>query len=225
MVSASCPLCTIYLVEANAADSSDLQTAEVAAVKLGARIVSNSWICYESLSCVSKRAFDHKGVTYLAAGGDFGYGEEGAPEVFDSVAAIGGTVLSKNGSQYSETLWSGSGGGCATGITKPQWQHDNDCSYRLANDAAAVASGVAEYDSFAYDGWFTVAGTSVPTGLLAGVFGLAENASKQNGGKTFWLKSHRKFLYDIGGSCNGGYTYDRYSTCAGWGTPNGIGAF
>jgi len=55
MVSATCPLCTIYLIEANSADSSDLEAAEVEAVKLSAHIVSNSWICYGSLNCVDRR--------------------------------------------------------------------------------------------------------------------------------------------------------------------------
>lgn len=223
MVSATCPLCTIYLVEANSAAASDLEAAEVEAVKLGAHIVSNSWICYGSLNCVNRRAFSHKGVIYLAAAADGGYGEEGAPADFDSVAAIGGTVLTKNGSHYSETA-DGSSGGCATGIRKPQWQHDQHCAYRLANDAAAVAWDVAEYDSYGYGGWFTVGGTSVATPLLAGVFGLAGNATKQQGGRTFWLTQRHKFLYAISG-CNGGYGYRQYNTCTGWGSPNGIGAF
>ena len=45
MISASCPLCTIYLVEANSNYSNDLDTAEKEAVKLGAHIVSNTWDC------------------------------------------------------------------------------------------------------------------------------------------------------------------------------------
>lgn len=225
MVSAVCPLCTIDLVEANSSDSADLQAAEAEAVKLGAHIISNSWTCASSSKCVSQKYFDRKGVTYLAAGGDSGFGYVGLPAAFDSVVAVGGTVLAKNGSQYSESPWDGSIGGCASGIKKPKWQHDHYCSTRLANDASAVASGVAEYDSYGYPGWFTVGGTSVPTPLLAGVFGLAGNASEQNGGKTFWEKAHRKDLYDIGGECNGGYSYTQYSTCVGWGTPDGIGAF
>jgi subtilase family serine protease len=78
-------------------------------------------------------------------------------------------VLTKSGSRYSETA-DGSSGGCATGIKKPKWQHDTHCAYRLANDAAAVAWNVAEYDTYGYGGWFTVGGTSVATPLLAGVF-------------------------------------------------------
>lgn len=227
MVSATCPLCTIYLIEANGADTSDLDTAEVEAVKLGAHIVSNSWICYNSLGCVSKYDFSHKGVTYLAAAGDAGSNEGGAPAVLDSVAAIGGTVLSKNGSQYSETAWDGGAGGCATGIKKPKWQHDSYCAYRLYNDAAAVAWEVAEYDTYGYSGWFTVGGTSVASPLLAGVFGLAGNATAQDGGRTFWQKRHQKFLYPIpeGHSGECAYTMGNYNTCAGWGSPDGIGAF
>ena len=50
MVSASCPNCTIYLVESNTNDASDTpEKAETEAVKLGARITSNSFICYGSL--------------------------------------------------------------------------------------------------------------------------------------------------------------------------------
>ncbi|HEX3672000.1 MAG TPA: S8 family serine peptidase [Candidatus Cybelea sp.] len=221
MVSATCPLCTIYLVEANSADTSDLDTAEAEAVKLGAHIVSSSWACLGITTCGSKRAFSHKGVAYLAAASDTG-SQEAAPADFDTVAAIGGTTLSKSGSSYSETAWS-TPGGCAMAIKKPVWQHDTDCSYRLANDAAAVATNIAEYDSYGYGGWFTIDGTSAAAPLIAGVFGLAGNAAAQDGGRTFWLKKHHKSLYDISG-CSG-YGYGQYSTCTGWGTPKGIGAF
>ncbi len=227
MVSATCPNCTIYLVEANTNASSDLEAAEAEAVKLGASIVSNSWTCYGSNNCVSQKYFDAKGVEYLAAAGDSGSGV-GAPAAFDSVAAIGGTQLAKNGSKYTETIWSSSSSGCASGIKKPAWQSiipDSVCAYRLANDAAAEAGcspGVAEYDSLD-GGWFSVCGTSVPAPLLAGVFGLAGNATKQDGGRTFWRKAHHKHLYDVQGQC--AYRQGRYTTCAGWGSPNGIDAF
>ncbi len=45
MVSASCPLCTIYLIEANSADGSDLAASVREAVKLGVHIVNTSWGC------------------------------------------------------------------------------------------------------------------------------------------------------------------------------------
>jgi subtilase family serine protease len=227
MISASCPKCTIYLVEANGADTSDLEAAEVQAVALGAHIVSDSWTC-GSLSCVDQKNFDTPGVAYLAAGGNTGSGEVEAPAALDTVAAIGGTALSKSGSKYSEKIWSGAAGGCATGIKKPKWQSaipDSVCAYRLTNDVAAEAGcspGVAEYDSNER-GWFAACGTSVAASLLAGVFGLAGNATKQDGGRTFWLTAHHNHLYYIKGTCE--YRQGQYTTCAGWGSPDGIGAF
>ncbi len=222
MVSATCPLCTIYLIEANSASGSDLQTAESEAVKLGAHVVSNSWICYGSTTCVDKSDFDTPGVTYLASAGDAGSNDGGAPMAFDSVAAIGGTVLSQNGSQYSEMPWSSSGGGCLKGVKRPKWQHDTFCKYRATNDASAVAWQIAEYDTYGEGGWFTIGGTSASAPLLAGVFGLAGNAAKQDGGRTFWQKAHHRYLYDI---CGGSCLESTYSYAGGWGSPDGIGAF
>ena len=222
MVSATCPLCTIYLVEANSAAGTDLSAAEAEAVKLGARIVTNSWSCAQSSSCISQRGFSHKGVIYLASNGDSGSIAFALPAAFASVAAVGGTVLSESGSQYSESIWPGSGGGCDTQIKKPKWQHDAVCSGRAVGDAAAVAWDVAEYDSYGYSGWFTVGGTSVSAPLLAGIFGLAGNATKQDGGRTFWQNSHRRYLYDVCGSL---CLFSTYSYLGGWGSPDGIGAF
>jgi hypothetical protein len=221
MVSATCPLCTIYLVEANSNEASDLEAAEAEAVKLGAHIVSNGWVCYGTASCGNDSGFDKPGVEYLAASGDDGLGV-GFPAGLADVAAIGGTVLSKNGSQYSEMAWSGGGGGCATGIKKPKWQHDKICSGRALADASAVATGVAEYDSYRYGGWLMAGGTSVSAPLLAGAFGLAGNATHQKGGRTFWESKHHKDLYDV---CAGSCLFSTYSYAGGWGSPNGIGAF
>ncbi len=54
------------------------------------------------------------------------------------------------------------------------------------NDVSAIAFQVSEYDSYGYNGWVTVGGTSVSSPLVGGVFGLAGNASKQDAGKKFW---------------------------------------
>jgi subtilase family serine protease len=222
MVSATCPLCTIYLVEANSADAGDLEAAEVEAVKLGAHIVSNGWSC--SSGCLDRRDFSHRRVTYIAAASDAGFGVA-EPAGFDSVAAIGGTELSKQGSQYSESIWSDSIGGCAADYKKPKWQHDPYCKARIATDAAAVAVGIAIYDSYGVGGWGTVSGTSAAAALVAGIFGLAGNATRQDGGRTFWMQKHHRYLYTPAGQCNLGYGYGQYNECVGWGTPDGIGAF
>src|SRR5581483_7365517 len=149
-----------------------------------------------------------------------------------SVVSIGGTVLTKNGSSYSEIAWRSAGSGCApAGIAKPSWQHDSGCTTRTASDVSAVAQSVAEYDSID-GGWFTVAGTSVSSPLTAGIFALAGNASSQNAGEAFWKlkkKKLKKELHDItsgtNGTCGGSYLCTAgkgYDGPTGWGTPNGV---
>jgi subtilase family serine protease len=238
MVSAACPNCTIYLIEANGADTSDLETAEAEAVTLGAHIISNSWICYGSNNCVSTSYFSTPGVVYLAASGDAGYNENGAPESLASVISVGGTNLTKNGSSYSEIAWNGAGSGCATGVTKPSWQKDTGCSYRTTSDVSSEAGcspGVAEYDTYGAGGWITECGTSAASPLIAAVYGLAGNASSQNAAQKLWKlkkKKHKKEFHDItsgsNGSCGGSYlctAVKGYDGPTGWGTPNGIKAF
>ncbi len=244
MVSAVCPKCTIYLVEANSNNSNDLDAAEAEAVKLGAHITSNSWGCYQSNDCDDPSDFDTPGVTYVAASGDAGYNENGSPESLASVVAVGGTVMSKSGSTYSETVWDGAGGGCSnngggTGVTKPSWQHDPGCAYRTDTDVSAVAWQVAEYDSYAYGGWFTVGGTSAASPLIAGVYGLAGNAGRQHAAAKIWKLKKRRLKHDLNditsgsdGTCGGSYLctagtgqYKSYSGPTGFGTPNGLGAF
>ncbi len=238
MVSASCPKCTIYLVEANGSDSSDLSTAESEAQTLGAHIISNSWICYGSVSTCGLTGFDTPGVLYLGSSGDAGYDNSGPPSILDTVVSVGGTQLQKTGSTYNEIIWNSAGGGCATGETKPSWQHDPDCTYRTYADVSAEAGcspGVSEYDS--YDGgWFGVCGTSAAP-LIAGIYGLAGNASKEDAGKKLWTltkQQRKKDLHLIGSGsdsscgtylCGDGRYKTYYSGPGGWGTPKGIGAF
>jgi len=244
MVSAACPKCTIYLIEANSNSTSDLQTAEDEAVKLGAHIISNSWICYGSSCGTSETHFDTKGVEFLAASGDNGYDQNGPPEWFPSVTSVGGTVLTKAGSSYNEVVWNGAGGGCSSnggssGQTKPAWQKDPKCKYRTDADVSAVAYDVAEYDTYGYSGWITVGGTSAASPLNAGVFGLAGNASSLTAGKKFWTLKAKALKKDLNaitkgsdGSCGGEYLcqagtnqFKTYSGPSGWGTPHGIGAY
>jgi subtilase family serine protease len=245
MVSAACPNCTIYLIEAKTNSLPNLGDADKEAVKLGATIVSNSWGCYQAGCTWHTHAFDAKGVTFLAAAGDIGYGSF-APAQFATVISVGGTVLSKSGSTYSEAVWPDTSGGCAPNIPKPSWQHDPDCSTRTANDIAAVAENVAVYDTFryhSYSGWFIAYGTSLASPIIASTFALAGNSTKQDAGKVLWTLSKKKLKDDIhaitSGSINDcppslGGTYlctagtgqfGTYSGPTGWGTPNGIGVF
>jgi Subtilase family len=245
MASAACPKCTIYLMEAKGGIS-DFEAAEAEGVKLGATILSNSWICYGSWDCEDSNFpnyFDTPGIAYLASSGDDAYDEIGGPSVLDTVIAVGGTQLELKGSKYSETLWADAGAGCASpgvvgspGVTKPKWQRDPDCSYRTETDVSlesGCAPGVATYNSL-YGGWIGVCGTSVAAPFTAGVIALAGNAGKMNGGETIWnltAKQHKKYFHHPGsgsdGNCStylcgyGGYK-KYYTGPGGWGTPNGV---
>ncbi len=175
MVSAACPKCTIYLIEANSNSFANLETAEAEAVTLGAHIVSNS---YDGMGG-NQSYYDTPGVVYTASAGDSGYGILD-PADFGSVVAVGGTELSTGGGRrgWTETVWPGSGAGCSS-KTKPGWQHDPGCSGRTGNDVSALAYLAAEYDTYGYSGWVEVQGTSISSPLIAAVFGLAGNATER----------------------------------------------
>jgi subtilase family serine protease len=238
MVATSCPNCTIYLIEANDNYTNNLYAAEKEAVKLGAKVVSNSW--GGGGGSASGGAFDKKGVVYLASAGDSGYGAQD-PADYSTVVAVGGTIISQSGNKYNELLWPSSGGGCSV-VSKPSWQKDPKCTERTMNDISAVASNVAIYDTYQNAGWGTVAGTSISSPLVGGMYGLADNASKLNAGENLWQLSKSQLKKDLhyikAGQlarcptslqgtylCNAGTKeFGNYSAGAGWGTPNGLGA-
>jgi hypothetical protein len=251
MVSASCPNCTIYLVEGGNCGGivCGLEGAESTAVALGATIVSNSWGCssgFYGANCGDPNFpsyFDSAGVAYLASSGDAQYPTIWWPAALPTVLAVGGTQLELSGSKYSETVWNLAAAGCSS-VTKPSWQHDPDCAGRTIADVSADAGcnpPVAEYSSVYY-GWVGVCGTSVAAPLTAGIIGLAGNAGSIVGGSTFWSlsdKAHRRDFHVISSGQDGGCDnylckaglkkkdggYKTYSGPAGWGTPNGIKAY
>jgi subtilase family serine protease len=220
MVSASCPNCAVKLVEADSATWSDLSKGVEEAVRLGATVVSTT---FAGEIGVSEKAFRTPGVTFVAAAAADA-GGIAPPAAFDTVVAVGGTVLAKASNQrgYTETVWSQAIGGCVGGESKPKWQVGNKyakaCRGRMADDVSAVAQGVAMYDSYSQGGWLSIDGTSIGAPFCAGVFALAGNATKQRGGRTFWVPaSHHRDLFEVGSQ--------RYSDGGGWGSPDGSGAF
>lgn len=244
MISASCPKCTVFLMEAS--DSiSGFEQAESEAVTLGATIVSNSWICYGSWDCGDTNFpnyFNKTGIAYLASSGDDAYNNIGGPSVLDSVIAVGGTQLETSGSGFTESVWPDAGAGCASssvvgspGVSKPSWQKDPSCSSRTDSDISSQSGcspGVAVYIS-EYGGWGGICGTSVASPFTAGIIGIKGNAGKLNAGESFWQlkkKALKKDLHKItsgsDGSCSGSYLctagtnqFGQYSGPAGWGTP------
>lgn len=254
MVSAACPKCTIYVMEADDTIGG-LESAETSAVSLGAKIISNSWSCPENWDCGDTsfaNYFDSSGVTYLASTGDDAYNTIGGPSALTTVIGVGGTQLRHSGSTYTESVWVDASAGCSSptvvgspGVAKPSWQADPSCKYRTDGDISAESGcspGVSEYSGY-YGGWVGVCGTSVASPFTAGVIALAGNGGTFQGGGTFWnlkKKLKKADLHDIttgdDGACGNTYLcdaglkkkhggYETYSGPAGWGTPNGISAY
>ena len=187
MVSAACPLCRIIVVEGTQPTFADLAAGEDTAIKLGAQVVSNSYGAREDgfTQGVAKH-YVHPGHVIVASSGDFGYTAAQFPANLAGVTAAGGTKLvkSKSARGWKETVWNdnagASGSGCSAYVAKPSWQHDPHCPGRTSADVAAVATNVALYDTSLPKGvgpWLTVEGTSASSPLIAGVYGLAGNAS------------------------------------------------
>jgi subtilase family serine protease len=231
MVSAACPSCHILLVEAASASFTNLATAVNTAVRLGATAVSNS---YGGTDSAAMSAYDHAGVAITASTGDNGYGVE-APASFPHVVAVGGTSLTKSGSSYSETAWSGAGSGCSTKNANPGWQAGTSCYGKANADVSAVAdpyTGVSVYDSFRYQGrsgWQVYGGTSASSPIIASVYAIANNFGSWAAQYTW---QHASGLHDVTSGSNGTCTTSVWCHAGvGWdgptglGTPNGLTSF
>jgi subtilase family serine protease len=253
-VSATCPSCHILLVEANSANTPDLDKAEDTAAGLGAVAISNSWGGSEDSSILSADShFNHPGVAITAGSGDSGYGVSW-PASSQYVTAVGGTSLSNAGNArgWNETAWSGAGSGCSAFEPKPAWQHDSGCPRRTVADVSADAdpnTGLAVYDTYntcgssglcdllielgvvqGLDGWAQVGGTSLSAPLAAAVYALAGNTGSIAYGS--YPYSHTTALFDVtsgsNGKCSPSYLCTAgpgYDGPTGLGTPNGTGAF
>jgi subtilase family serine protease len=242
MVSAICPLCHIILVETNSASIADLGAGVNAAVKLGAKFVSNSYGGSETASDITddNNFFKHAGVAVTASAGDGGF-KVSYPAASRYVVAVGGTALNTSTSArgWTESVWStsrteGTGSGCSARDAKPAWQHDTGCTRRTVGDVAAVAdpnTGVAVYDTYDQNGWLEVGGTSASSPIIASVYALAGAP----GASTFPasdIYKHTGSLFDVTAgataTCTPAYLCTAetgYDGPTGWGTPNGTAAF
>jgi len=246
MVSAACPLCKIIVVEGTQNTFADLATAEDTAVSMGAQVVSNSYGAREDgFTQAEAKHYIHAGHVIVASSGDLGYTAAQFPANLASVTAVGGTKLvrSSHARGWKETVWNdnngATGSGCSAYVAKPSWQHDTHCPGRTSADVAAVATNIALYDTSlpGFGPWLTIGGTSASAPLIAGVYGLAGNASTVAPGFEY---AHASALFDVtqgnndwfnrgrGASC--GFDYlcvakKGYDAPTGLGTPNGTGAF
>ena len=223
MVSAMCPQCHIFLVQASSNKRSDLYTAVKEAVKLGALVVSNSYGVseYPQNGCggpgeASDAAFSAPGHVYVASAGDFGGGYKncGGPQQpcsLATVVCVGGTHLAhaQNARGWKESTWndlavftcSGScgatGSGCSLDVKKPSWETDPSCKMRSEADVSAVASVLTPVAVY-FGGWTAYGGTSVSAPIVAGIFGRAGNAASINGPSHIWANRYKFWDQTVG---------------------------
>jgi subtilase family serine protease len=238
MVSAACPQCHILLVEATTTSMANLGAAENTAVRLRADAVSNSYGGPDASDRDYGRYYHHSGVAITTSAGDNGYGVS-YPASSKWVTAVGGTTLKRSAAArgFSETAWSDSGSGCST-ENSAGWQPEptTGCRGRAVSDVSAVAdpaTGVAVYDSFAFQGtsgWLTFGGTSASSPIIAAVYALAGNTTDLNDGSYLW--AHHSGLRDVTSGSNGSCSVSQWCHArrgwdgpTGWGTPDGTAGF
>lgn len=230
MASAICPGCRILLVEADSNSIGDLGAAVDKAAALGATQISNSYGGGEYPAEVADEShFNHPGVAITASSGDSGYGVQ-FPAASRYVTAVGGTSLVRDASVpggWSEPAWSGAGSGCSAYVPKPVWQTDPGCPQRSVADVAAVAdpsTGVAVYDSLAYDGssgWMVFGGTSVSAPIVAGFDALLGSTASSPS----YPYTHRRSFLDIVAGANGTCVFTYLCTAGiGYDGPTGLGS-
>jgi subtilase family serine protease len=240
MVSATCPLCHILLVEANSNSFANLGAAVNTAALLGATAISNSYGGSDASDSTNGSFYNHPGIAVTASSGDGGFGVE-YPASSSFVVAVGGTSLRKaTGTTrgWTESAWSGAGSGCSafnTAIPSAA-SFNTGCARRAVADVSAVAdpnTGVAVFDSIpfqGFSGWLVFGGTSASSPIIASVYGLAGNAATIDAND--FPYQHAGSLFDVTTGSNGTCSPSQLCTArAGWdgptglGTPNGTGAF
>jgi len=235
---AICPNCKILLVESASSSVNDLVAAVDTAARLGADVISNSWVVKEFRGETSLDwHFNRPGIAITAASGDTGYGVNW-PAASPNVTAVGGTTLDldNTNARARESAWENGGSGCSAYESKPAWQSDSGCKKRTVPDVAAVANpdtGAAVYDSYGYSGrsgWFRVGGTSLAAPIVAAIYALAGNADTVVSGS--YPYAHASSLFDVkegtNGTCGSGYLCNSvagYDGPTGLGTPSGTTAF
>jgi hypothetical protein len=238
MVSATCPTCSIIVVQANSSRDADLYAAVSTAINLNAKFVSLSWGRPEDPSDTSfNYYFDHTDVAITASSGDSGYGVH-YPAASPYVVAVGGTSLNRasNARGWTESAWSGAGSGCSAYEAKPAFQNGLGCGQRTVADVSAVAdpaTGVAVYDTYGRYGWNVGSGTSVAAPIIASVYALA-GLPIGNARANSYPYSNPGFLWDVTAGSNGPCPWwgpylcnglSGYDGPTGLGTPHGNSSF
>lgn len=173
MVSAVCPRCPILLVEADTPSIDDLGASVDTAVRLGARVVSNSYYATEWSGETAEDAhYYHPGVAITASSGDraFAYYPAASPYV----TSVGGLTVRQSGASWNESAWKYGGQGCSQYEQRPAFQPSGLCSTRSTVDMAMVGDPQTGVTIFTQQsgGWVVAGGTSVGAPVIAAAYAL-----------------------------------------------------
>lgn len=232
MVSATCPGCHVLLVEADSASFADLGTAENTTAA-GADVVSNSYGGSDARDSTYAKYYRHDGVAITASTGDSNYEGASYPASSSYVIAVGGTSLTTSSASrgWSESVWSDANGGTGSGCSSYNAaipgaaSFYTGCAGRAMADVSAVAdpqTGVAVYDTYQAGGWEVYGGTSASAPIVAGVIGMAGNASSVTPSTPY---ASPEALNDVTSGGNGSCSPSQLCTArGGWDGPTGLGS-
>ncbi|MGW5740383.1 S53 family peptidase [Amycolatopsis sp. NPDC003861] len=238
MVSAACPSCRILVVEGNTPGFADLAETADTAVRLGAKVVSNSYGARENGAALAYAShYQHPGVTVVASSGDTGFTAASYPAVLASTISVGGTSLARDPDSprgWADGAWTYGGSGCSAYIAKPKWQRDTHCGKRTVADVSAAAEDIAIHYADA-GGWLPVSGTSASAPFVAGLIGRSGHAGVTrpadlyaNAGSFTDVTTGHNDPAGGGKKCGGDYLCvagPGYDAPTGVGVPNGLAGF
>lgn len=236
------PYADIVLILAKSNSVANLTTA----VKFGNTIpnavsLSMSWGANENnaFKTVDSMFNNITNIIHTAASGDSGSaGGIIWPSANPNVVSVGGTTITKSGTNYSEVAWSGSGGGASAIYNKPSYQSRITLKTKRMNPDISMlaAPSISVRDSFySTDGWvYNVGGTSLASPMVAALVALAIQYKYPTGTWTnitktkfmnaiYNLQSNTNYnntIYDVVNGNNGGFqTKISYDLVTGVGSP------
>jgi subtilase family serine protease len=212
------PYANILLVEANSNSLGDLLNAvNYARSQPNVVAVSISWGGSEFSTETSYDSYftSQYGAIFFASSGDTG-GALIWPSSSVNVISVGGTTLTQGASGYTETAWSGSGGGVSAYEPTPAYQSGLDYSNRATPDVSYNANpntGFAVYDSYGYSGWLVVGGTSCGAPQWAAIQALGKTVTSNTlytdyNSPTLYAADFRDITTGTAGSNSAGKGYD-----------------
>jgi subtilase family serine protease len=220
------PGAKILLVEARSSSLTDLLNAvNYARNRADVSAISMSWGGSEFSGQTSYDSYftSQYGASFFASSGDTG-GVISWPSSSANVIAVGGTTLTQTGTSYTETAWSGSGGGKSTQVAKPTYQTATSYSVRTTPDVAYNAdpnTGFLVINNYGYStntNWWIVGGTSAGAPQWAAIQAIGKTATNNNFYLNFQQNYGKDFSDVIGGTSGG------FSAVAGYDLSTGIGS-